>query len=110
MRVNVKTTNFDITPSVEALAEGKLISPVNKLIAKIDRNTDIVFDIELGRTTKHHRKGKIWRAEVQISLPGLKNMLRAEALAESLEEAVNLAKNEITQEIKKYKEKTRVQG
>ena len=110
MRVNLKTTNFDLTPSVEMMAEKKLILPVKKLLVKIDPKSDVIFDIELGRVTKHHAKGKIWRAGAQISLPGLKNMLRAEAIAESLAEAVNLAKNEITQEIKKYKEKTRIQG
>ena len=110
MRVNLKTTNFDLTPSIEIVAEKKLVLPVKKLLVKIDPKSDVIFDIELGRTTKHHNKGKIWWAEAQISLPGLKNMLRAEALAESLAEAVSLVKNEITQEIKKYKEKTRIQG
>lgn len=110
MRVNLKTKNIDLTPSIETLAEKKLIEPVKKLISGIDKNTDLIFDIELGRTTKHHNKGKIWRAEAQLNLPGLKSLLRAEAEAASLREAIVSVKGEILSEIKKYKEKTRVQG
>ncbi len=84
--------------------------PIEKLISGIDKKADLFFDIELGRTTKHHSKGKIWRCEAQLDLPGIKSMIRAESLAESLRAAVDEVKSEILSEIKKYKERTRVQG
>lgn len=110
MRTNLKTKNIELTPAIEMTAEKKLVLPIKKLIAKLDAKMDIILDIELGRTTKHHNKGKIWRSEIQLALPGLKRMLRAETVAESLQKAVNLVKNEITREIKKYKEELRTQG
>ena len=105
MRVLIKTTNFSLTPALENLIQEKLVLPVEKLIAKIDEKTNIIFDIELAKTSKRHQKGRIWRAEAQLSLPGRKTPLRAEAVAESLRIAVDENKKEILREIKKYRHK-----
>ena len=105
MRILIKTTNFGRSPAVEALIEEKLVRPVTKLLKRLDEKVDIQFDIELARTTRHHRKGKIWRAEAQLSLPYQKKMLRAEALTESLRASVDEVKYELLGEIKKYKER-----
>ena len=99
-----------MTPAIDDLADKKLLTPVRRLIKKIDDKADVVFDIELAKATKHHQKGRIWRAEAQLDLPGLKSLLRAEAEAVSLREAIDIVRGEILSEIKKYKEKTRVQG
>ena|SRR3989344_2652151 len=107
MRTHLKTTGFEHTPAIDALAEEKLIRPVEKLTADIDERADIPFDIEFELTTHHHRKGKIWRAEAQIELPRVASLLRAEATGEQLEEAVNRVKDELIREIKKYKERLR---
>lgn len=109
MRVNLKTENIELSPTVEIMAERKLIGPIKKLLPALDEKLDVILDIELGRATKHHNKGRIWKAEAQLSLPGIKKMMRAETRAESLREAVNLTKNAILREIKKYKEKSRIQ-
>lgn len=105
MRILIQTTNFGHSPAVEALIKEKLVGPVTKLLKHLDEKADIQFDIELARTTQHHRKGKIWRAEAQLSLPYQKKMLRAEALTESLRASVDEVKHELLGEIKKYKEK-----
>ena len=110
MRVKIKTTNFELTPAIDDLTAKKLLKPVERLIKKTDDKSDVIFDIELAKTTKHHQKGLIWRAEAQLDLPGLKSVLRAEAMAGSLREAIDIVRGEILGEIKKYKEKTRVQG
>lgn len=107
MKIHVKTTNFGHTPAVDALADEKLIRPVQKLIQGIDRAADVPLDVEFELTTRHHRKGKIWRAEAQIELPHSAQLLRAEATGEQLEEAVNRVKDELVGEIKKYKERAR---
>lgn len=105
MRVKLKTTNFSLTPALDDLVQKKLVLPVEKLISKIDEKSDIIFDVELAKTSKRHQKGQIWRAEAQLSLPGKKAPLRAEAVAESIQIAVNETKNEILREIKKYRRK-----
>ena len=106
--MNLKTTNLTSTPSLDALAEEKLLRPIKRLLAKDDKLADILLDVEFGRTTHHHRKGEIWRAEAQLALPHRKWELRADAEGESLEEAVNLVKSELLRRIKKYKEKSRI--
>lgn len=99
-----------MTPALDDFTSKKLSEPIQKLIQKIDRKTDILLEIELAKSTKHHQKGLIWRAEVQMDLPGLKSVLRAEAEAANLQEAIVIVKGEILSEIKKYKERSRVQG
>ncbi|MEK7599030.1 MAG: HPF/RaiA family ribosome-associated protein [Patescibacteria group bacterium] len=103
MRIKLQATNFKLTPANEVMVNAKLTEPARKLLKKIDEKADIVFDVELELITKHHRKGQIWRAEAQLNLPGLQNLLRAEATAESLGQAVNSVKRELLKEIKKYK-------
>ena len=105
MRVHIKTTNFKLTPAVKALAEEKLILPAEKLLESLNNKTDIIFEAELAKTTKHHKEGKVWRCEINLDLPRIKNILRAAALGKSLEEAINLVKSKLEREIKKYKDK-----
>lgn len=59
--------------------------------------------VEVGRTTIHHKKGKIYRAE--INMPAFGRMLRAEEEAENVHTAINIVKEEIERQIKKFKEK-----
>lgn len=59
--------------------------------------------VEVGRTTLHHRKGSIFRAEVQMHLPD--KSVRAEAEAEDLKLAIVQVKDELQRELKKYKGK-----
>lgn len=107
MRTNIKTTNVERTPAMDTLAEEKLIQPIERLIADRDAAADVLLEIELELTTHHHRKGRIWRAEVQLELPHGAKLIRGEADGESLEEAVNLVKSTILDEIKAVKERER---
>ncbi|MBI2039282.1 MAG: HPF/RaiA family ribosome-associated protein [Candidatus Niyogibacteria bacterium] len=107
MRTHLKTTRFEHTDASDALAEEKLIRPVQKLLAELDQRADLLLDIEFERTTRHHEHGKIWRAEAQLSLPSRSQELRAEAVGETLREAVDIVKTTLLDEIKMYKEKLR---
>lgn len=59
--------------------------------------------VEVEKITSHHQKGKIFKAECQIRLLG--KTLRSEAVSEDLKIAVNMVKDELQRELKKYKEK-----
>ena len=107
MRINFKATNIDHTPAIDTLFDEKLVAPVRRLLGDIDAKVDLLFDVEFERTTHHHRHGKIWRAEAQLNLPRRSSELRAEAMGESLEEAVNIVKSELLREIARYKEERR---
>lgn len=58
--------------------------------------------VEIGITTKHHKSGPIYRAEVNLSVPD-KHLLRAEAEAQDLYQAIDKAKLILEKEINKYK-------
>ncbi|OGZ31834.1 MAG: ribosomal subunit interface protein [Candidatus Niyogibacteria bacterium RIFCSPLOWO2_12_FULL_41_13] len=107
MRLEIKSTNIQLNDRLRFLVEEKLSKPLFELLDKLDRKVDIILDVEIGKTTEHHHKGKIWLAEVNISLPGLKKVLRASAVTESLEASLNGVKNRLFTELKKYKEKPR---
>ena len=59
--------------------------------------------MELGKTTKHHLKGEIFRVEAQLYLP--KKKLRAVVIHQELRAAIDEAKNDLRREIRRYKEK-----
>lgn len=59
--------------------------------------------VEIGKITLHHRKGKIFRVEVQMRFPG--KSIRSEAVSGDLKKAITETKDELQKQIKKYKEK-----
>jgi putative sigma-54 modulation protein len=59
--------------------------------------------VEIGRTTKHHQTGDIFRAEVNLRLPG--RILRSEAEELDWRTAIDRVKEELQAEIKKYRGK-----
>jgi ribosomal subunit interface protein len=67
MNIRVKTTNVTLTPF--------LSDYVNRSLAKITKvvggDPAVQCDIELARTTEHHQKGDIFRAEMHLVGSGL---------------------------------------
>ena len=59
------------------------------------------FFVEIEKETKHHRKGDIFRAEARVHLPG--KTLVAISERDDLKLAIVEVKDELQQEIKKYK-------
>jgi ribosomal subunit interface protein len=57
----------------------------------------------VGKTTRHHQQGDIFRAELQMHLPGAS--LRAETEKDNLYAAIDEAHDELGREIKKWKNK-----
>ena len=103
MKVSLKGTNIALLESTREYVDRKIVRMVEKLL--IREGGAVALDIEVGKTTKHHRAGKIFRAEANLSVG--RTLLRAEALGETLNEAIDLAEDELKQEIKKFKEKRR---
>jgi ribosome-associated translation inhibitor RaiA len=64
---------------------------------------DATFEVELGKATKHHKSGKIFRAETNISYKG--TLHRAEGVAETIENAIDIMKNELKAELRKGRTK-----
>ncbi|MBI5077742.1 ribosome-associated translation inhibitor RaiA [Candidatus Falkowbacteria bacterium] len=99
MRLNLKSTNFDLTESVKSQVDEKL-SGIDKYFGNIQQ-----IDVEVGLTRKGQQKGKIYFCEVNVSVP--RKLLRYRIESEDMARAINDAKKGIQLEIKKYKEMNR---
>lgn len=99
MKINLKTKNFAVTQAIKIYLEEKL----NSLYKFLPGDESISADVELAKTTKHHQKGDIFRAEVNLSVPG--RLIRAVAEEWNLRVAIDKVKDELQREIKSNKEK-----
>src|SRR3989338_1796107 len=67
MRLNVKTTNIQMTPAISGYLD-KRLSAFDKFISANDQS--VKCDVEIGKTTRHHRSGDIFKAEVNLHIAG----------------------------------------
>ncbi len=102
MKINIKATNFELTPAIKEYIEEK-VGGLEKFIHHPD--SSIQTWVEVGLTTRHHQKGDIYRAEIQISLPHIVNGVRVESEQEGLYAAIDDARDEMKRELIKIKEK-----
>ncbi|MBI4133195.1 ribosome-associated translation inhibitor RaiA [Candidatus Uhrbacteria bacterium] len=99
--VSIKGTNVTLTPSITDTIEKKFLA-LSKFTVRMEPMAEL--SVEVGKTTRHHKKGLIWRAEVMLRVPHA--VLRAEATEIGLYGAIDLVKDELERQIKQYKEKT----
>lgn len=102
--IQIYSPNLKLTDDVK----GHIRQELKNLEKFYDGRLAPMIKVEVGKTTAHHQKGKIYRAE--INLPALGRLLRAEEAAESIHTAVNTVKEEIERQIKKFKEKKSSRG
>ncbi len=98
MDITLKATNLELTEALRAYAEEK-ISSLEKYYPEVMRAR-----VELERTTRHHHKGgDLWRAEANVQAP--KHLFRAEAEAQDIYAAIDALKDELKDELHRWKEK-----
>ena len=102
MNINLKATNFELTPSIREYAE-KRVNGLEKFIKITDESVQAW--VEVGRTTSHHNKGGVFRAEIQIHIPYYGKGVRAESVGETLNEAIDGAHDKIKLELEKVKDR-----
>ena len=59
------------------------------------------MSVEIARTTRHHHKGDVFRAEANVALPG--KMIRAEQATKDMRTAIDRVRNTLRLEIAKYR-------
>jgi ribosomal subunit interface protein len=90
---------MDLSESIQDYVE-KRISALSKYFPE-----DVLASVEVGRTTKHHKSGDIFRAEVFIRGSGKEYYAVSEK--EDLYAAIDDVKDEIRREVTSWKNKTR---
>ncbi len=101
MKINTKATSIVMTGEISDYLYKKL-EGLSKFLDVNDES--IKIDVELGRTTKHHEKGDIFRAEINIFTK--QKTFRAEVEAGDLLSAVDILKDRIFEELRSDKSKT----
>lgn len=100
MEITIRGTNLELTPALKRYATKKVAS-LEKFFPGVT-----IARVELERTTKHHHKGNIWRAEVNLDAP--QHVFRAEAVGADLYGAIDAVKDELKRELQGLKEKRQV--
>lgn len=100
MKFSIKGTNIELTDGIRN-AVAKKLATLDERVKKLGGS--VTGDVEVAKTSNHHKKGAHFRAEIQVHLPGA--MLYAESIQEDLYVAINDAKNEVGRQIRKYKGK-----
>lgn len=102
MRISVKYTNLFSTSAIEEYVREK-IGALAKFIKRYEARGETEARVELARTTKHHKKGAVFYAEITFLLPG--KALRAEDEDFDLRVAIDRCRDKVKREIEKYKER-----
>ncbi len=100
MKINERGVNMEINGEIKDFLYSKL-AHLDKFINPNDDS--IICDIELGKTTNHHKSGDIFKAEINLFMDG--KTLRAVSEKEDIMSAIDVAKDEIIREIKISKDK-----
>lgn len=99
MNINIKTTTITLTPAISDYTNKRLA----KIASLLDGDSTAQCDVELAKTTTHHHKGNIFKAEMHIVGAG-KNYF-ASSEQPDLYAAIDIVQGEILQELKAGKAK-----
>lgn len=100
MNIKIRAKGFDLTPAVEEYVNRK-VSSLEKFLGMRD---NILCEVEIGKTTNHHKSGDIFRAEVNIVEPG-NGQIFAEAEEVDIYTAIDVVRDEAERAIVSRKTK-----
>lgn len=101
MNIKIRSINFEITPAIDEYVSKK-ISSLEKFLEKKDG--EVICEVEIGRTTMHHKSGDIFKAEINLTQPGAKQIY-AVAQEADLYSAIDVVRDETEREIVSQKNK-----
>jgi putative sigma-54 modulation protein len=100
MKINIKATGIELTVPLREYVEEK-IGSITKFLSRWDAEGAAEAWVEVGRSTNHHHKGDVFRAEVDIRVPG--KVLRAEDADSDVRVALDCVRDKLKREAEKYK-------
>jgi putative sigma-54 modulation protein len=99
MQTNIKASKVELTDKVKSYIQKKM-----DMLDKYLGNFKVIkCEVEVGLAIGSQKSGDIYRAEVNLDLPG--ELLRVEKTEKTMEKAVDKVKDHLEIMIKKYKEK-----
>ena len=100
MNIKEKGSNMKITPDIKDYLYKKL-AHLEKFLDPADES--ILCEVELGKTTKHHKSGEVFRTEINLRMAG--KSLRAVSEMDELFASIDMAKDEMVRELQLNKER-----
>ena len=95
----IKMKGMEITPAIQDYVDKKL----DALTKFIEPSVQALAEVEIGRTTNHHNKGDVYKAEIHVTIG--KDVFHAEVTESDLYVAIDMAKDRMMQEIVTKKDK-----
>ena len=99
MQINIKATKIVLTESLKEYIQTKM-DMLEKYLGKIQV---LNCDVEVGTVVGGQNSGEIYRAEVNLFIPG--KLLRMEKTEKDLYKAIDKVKDHLARSIEKHKEK-----
>lgn len=94
MRITIRGRNLELSNEIKDY--------INKKIGGLERigkhaDSSAIADVEVGILTNHHKSGEIYTAIVTLTIP--KNLIRAEAEAEDIYQAIDEVKDKLEEDL-----------
>lgn len=98
MDIRIKTSDYEMTSEVAAYLDEKIAS-----LERLIKDSAARCEVEIGRAVGSSQQGDVWKAEIIVHQFGERFV--AIAKEESIKAAIDIAKDEILQQLRKGKEK-----
>lgn len=100
-KISVKATGIEMTQAISEYVDKKV-----KMLEKFFRGHDreVLVEVEVGRTTRHHKSGDIFKAEIHITAEGEDHYAVVET--NDLYAAVDEVKDEMAKTLRRNKSRT----
>lgn len=100
MNLQIQGTGLDLTPEIKNYITNKLETSGRMMDTP---ESESIFEVEVGVTTKHHKSGEIFKAECNVRAPGKK--IRAVSHKDDLYAAIDDMKDDIERQLKEIKDR-----
>jgi len=101
MNISIKTKNIELNDDIRDFIDTKFANLEKFITKKEDQR--VLVEVDIGKVTKHHRKGDIYKAEVNVSFD--KDVHRVHEKADHLYTAIDKAKDELVRHLRRDKNK-----
>ncbi len=99
MQIKIKASKIDLSPSIKDYIQEKM-DMLEKYLGSV---TATHCEVEIARELTGQHKGKVFRAELNLTLPG--ELLRVEKTEKDIYKAIDKVKDHMTRSIRRYKQK-----
>lgn len=103
MHISIKSNGFELTPNIKEYVNKK-IGALEKFIPDY-HNESVKINVEVGRSTFHHKRGNVYEAKVHIVMPRANIYTSAES--EDIFSAIDLLENKVKNELLRVRVKKR---